>query len=387
MIVLTRIAARVYGERAATIMAWLYAASPLFFWCNLRVLTESTFQFLFCLSIHLLLFSLRREKPLAAPAFIFVSGLTALTRPEGFILLPVVAYILTQQLIHNRTTRVTALSFAGLISWFLCLAWSFAISSSDSYSGIFVDNLSEFKWGHALHRLISYIEVYPYVMFYPFFVYGVFNIGGESSLQTDAWKYALLYFHAGFAIMLFLHPAWSTRFLLIPVSLLLVEASAGLSRSRLAVKTILIAACFIFSIVSIYFQKGMFADFKTSALAMKKDSGEHRVISDEQAKTEYYLGKPVLPYNSNVDLQAGDLLVLHSFNTDLSREREVLDARYAYRALLSTQTSIIPLLANTAVAESEYSNSPVVLLQRFHEQRFQSVVLIIDHRKPDPLKR
>jgi hypothetical protein len=386
MLVLSRIAARVYGQRSATVMAWLYTASPLFFWCNIRVLTESTFQLLFCFSALLFLLSLNNDRPHVPAAFIFVSGLSALTRPEGFILLPAVAYVLYQQVIQKPRNRRMVLSVAALFSWFLCLVWSFLISSSDSYSNIFVTNMSEFQWGHAFHRLTSYIEVYPYILFYPFFVYALFNIVTHERRPFGfaAWKYLLLYVHVAFAVLLFFHPAWTTRFLLIPVSLLLVEASAGLVNSRVAVKTALVACCFSFAFLAIYLQKGMFADFKTSAIAIKKISGEHRVISDEQAKTDYYLGKPVISYESNLELQTGDLLILHSYNTDLNREKEFLDGRYVYQALVSTETSILPLLANSALGEIQYSNSPVALLQRFHQQRFQSVVLKIDRPKSSP---
>ena len=90
MLVLTLLAGRLYGAGSARMMAWAYASSPLFLWCNLRVLTESTFQLFFCLSIYLLLIALRQRQQWAAPAFYFVSGLAALTRPEGFVLLPLV---------------------------------------------------------------------------------------------------------------------------------------------------------------------------------------------------------------------------------------------------------------------------------------------------------
>jgi hypothetical protein len=68
----------------------------------------------------------------------------------------------------------------------------------------------------------------------------------------------------------------------------------------------------------------------------------------------------------------------------LDREKQILDSRYVYEPLLSTETSIVPLLANSALAEIQFSNSPVALLQRFHRQRFQSVVLKIGHPKRNP---
>lgn len=373
MIALTRLTEKLYGSRAGIAMGWIYAVSPLFWWCNLRVLTESTFQFFFCLSIYFLVLYSHEYKRFAAPAFILTSGLSALTRPEGFVLLPFVFYVLFREFFYRKTVVFVA---AALIPWIVCLYWSFAVSSSDSYSDIFVFNITEFQYGHAFGRLFSYIEAYPYIAFYPLFAFALIHLARRE--RTRIWGLLLLYIHAVFLVMLFFHPAWSTRFLLIPLSLLLVEAAAGLSRRRWPLKAIVIGSCFVFSLLSIYLQKGMFSDFKRSAIAVKGSYANNRVISDEQAKTEYYLEKAIVPYEPNVELRKGDVLLLHSYNTDLSKAKELLDARYYYRPLLSTETSIIPLLGSSALGEMDYTNSPIVLLQRFHRQRFQSVVVMID---------
>jgi hypothetical protein len=216
-------------------------------------------------------------------------------------------------------------------------------------------------------------------MFYPLLAFALFHLVRRKS--AGDWRIILLYVHVVFAIILFFHPAWSTRFLLIPISLMLMEASAALARMRRSVKAFSIAACFLFALMSVYLQKETFSDFKRSALAVKNSYPDHRVISDEQTKTEYYLEKRIVPYEMDLELQNGDVLILHSHNTDLNAQKELLDARYFYRPLLSTHASIVPLLANTALAKTELTNSTNAVLQRFLKQEFQSVVVIIDRRK------
>jgi hypothetical protein len=382
MVVLKKIAGRLFGSQTATLAAWIYVVSPLIFWVNLRVLTESTFQFLFCMSIYALIIYLQEEKQTAAMGFLAFSGLAALTRPEGFILIPVVAYILFR-CIRQSQISIPVVA-ASTIPWALFIVWSFLLPSSDSYSEITKESFLKFDWNHAILRMISYLDVYPYILVYPVFAFALFH--WFRTPFDRVWKGALIYVHVSFFLILLIHPSWSTRFLLIPATLLLLDAAGGLAITRRPVQITVLAGCFCLAVIAMDLQKEMFADFKHSAIAVKGKYENRRVFSDEQAKTSYYLGKPVRVYRRQ-QLRAGDLLVLHSYNTELNAEKKFLDENYRYRAVYSTHAEIVPVLANAALADIAITNSPVAFIQRFQKQRFQSVVLIIEDFNAKPQRR
>ena len=370
MIALSRIANLLYGRREAEMVCWLYIVSPLFYWGNLKVLTESTFQLFCCWSVYFLLVSFKEEKPSAAANFVLMSGLSYLTRPEGILFLLPAAIV-----IFRFRTGLKLMYLGSLVPWILGFLWSFAVHSSDSYTGIIWSDLPKFRWDLSILRLVSYAEVYPYLFFYPLFILALLNIFRMP--VNSLWRNILICVHCMFAGILFIHSAWTTRFLFIPISLLMVEASAGITQVKRWLRWLTVSGCLAFSLAGVFLQREMFSDFKHAALAVNGKFLERRVVSDEIAKTEYYLGRPVVVFKET-DLRAGDILILHSYNTDLQREREFLDQNHRYTPLFSVESSTVPLLGNTALANLESTNSPLALLQRFQRQRFQSVVVRID---------
>ena len=360
------------SARASVIAMWLYIVAPLFYWANLRVLSESTFQFFFIWSIYQLL-CYADSKRFSAPAFIFISGLAYLTRPEAIVLLPLVLYVLARS-----RGRLLLANIAALLPWAIGFFWTFGISSSDRYTDIVVTSLPAFDWNAALTRLVAYVEIYPYIAFYPFFALALINLFRIPA--RPIWRWILIYVHVSFAVILFMHPAWTTRLLLIPLSFLLIEVAAGLLPFRRNFQIALLASCVLFSMAALFLQRNQFSDFKNSALAVKDRISQERVVSDELAKTEFYLRRPIVVYQHKT-LLPGDILILHSYNSDLEKEKEFLDRHFYYTPLYEAHSEVVPLLANTALAETAYTNSPVALLQRFQVQRFQSVVIRIDQKR------
>jgi hypothetical protein len=214
--------------------------------------------------------------------------------------------------------------------------------------------------------------------FYPVFVFALIHFFRDAEDKT--WKGLLLYVHVLFALILFVHPAWTPRLLWVPLSLLLVEASSGIARIGKFPRAVVLASCLIFALVAISMERKTFGDFKETALAVKGSFPSGRVVSDEQAKTEFYLGRGITVYERD-NLRPEDILILHSYNTDLAEEKIFLDQTYVYRPLFSAESSLVPLLAGTALADIDHTNSPLALIQRFQVQKFQSVVLRIERKR------
>ena len=167
-----------------------------------------------------------------------------------------------------------------------------------------------------------------------------------------AWRRLLIYIHISYGAILILNSAWSTRFLIIPISLLIVEAAAQLALLRKRIAAVILIGSFAFSLTAIFLQKDMFRDFKTTALSVKRNFPDARVFSDEQVKTSYYLGKDVGGYDRSRQLQAGDLLILHSFYSDLASEKRFLDSNYRYEVIQLIECRIIPVLGDTLGARA-----------------------------------
>jgi len=381
MIMIGELSRELYGQRPSKYACWLYIVSPLIYQLNLRVLTESLFQFLMLASAWMLLRFFKNNDDRSGSLFIFVSGLAMLTRPEAILYAPLVLAILVFS-IKNRRNYVA--SFTSLIPWTVYLAWNIVNSGSESYNRIFVANLAEFHPDKALERLISYVDLYPYVAFYPIFFMALVHIIQN---RNAIWKRLVLYIHISYAAILFLHPAWSTRFLLIPLSFFIVETSAHLPAFRRLTAFLVLSTAFVFSVSAIFLQRHMFEDFKIvgstvgihfPASNSQSTNASGRVYSDEQVKTSYYARQPVKGYDHNTKLNPGDLLIVHSFYTDLSAEKRYLNAHYRYHVLQLAEYSIVPVLGDTLGARYDLTNSPVLSTRRFEKQRFQSVLVKID---------
>jgi len=196
------------------------------------------------------------------------------------------------------------------------------------------------------------------------------------------WLLLVVYVHLAFLTVLSAHWAWTTRFLALPMSLLLVEAAAGieqlenrapkwLSKGWTAVS---ILGSIAFALVTLHFQKETFSDFKQTGEYIRSNFSDARIFSNDPFKESYYTRGNVKRYVPDHAYQQDDIIVLHSFYShDLDQQLKSLWKRYRIEVLFRAESTVVPLIANTIITEG--SNSAWVVSQRFYAQKFTGIVL------------
>ncbi|HJZ12914.1 MAG TPA: hypothetical protein VJ521_12225, partial [Acidobacteriota bacterium] len=312
--------------------------------------------------------------------FLFFSGLAVLTRPEGLAFAPLVLFALYRSLRTNF--RTAALIVAACIPWILFVFWSM-IDSDDNYRDVMLQNLMTLRAEDLLTRVVAYLDVYPYISFYPVFALSIYGLLSKYSKSHGRWLTVLVYLHVCWFVTLTIHASWSTRFLLLPSSMLLLPAAAGFEnlgipqRASKVLFILLIVLLSAFSGIAFQLQRKTFADFKQVAECAATQSPKERILSDENIKTEYYLRRSVEVYTRAEPLTAGDILILHSFNTDLSQEMQYLQEKYEVEFLCMNESEVVPILANGVLEKNELTNSHMAVQARFNRQRFRSIALEI----------
>ena len=57
---------------------------------------------------------------------------------------------------------------------------------------------------------LTYIEIYPYLIFYPLFILFVYNQFWEVTAKRRVWLLLVVYVHLAFLAVLSVHWAWTT---------------------------------------------------------------------------------------------------------------------------------------------------------------------------------
>jgi hypothetical protein len=381
---------RLYGSAAGWIACLLFTVSAQVLFFTSRVLSETLFL---CVCLPALLYfirSLEEDKARNLAWLMIFSGLAALIRPEALIFLPLILVALLSH-IHRKLWKNLVPVVPALIFWFLYFLWSRYFSNL-GYQSEIAFSLKTGTTAKFLSYLFAYIDVYPYSAFYPVFLLAFLGIFG-SSPQPRSWVLLLLYIHVAIFLVITIHQAWSTRFLLLPVILILITA-AGMLRElgrKMPIRrwiTLLICttlSSLAFGAWALHAQKQTYSDIKDSAVFLHELKTDHSIYSDETIKITYYLGRDVNTYRSNAEYRKGDIITLHSFHTPLLHELHNLSQRYQLQYLFTSESHIRPVLANTLL-ERQQTNLPVALLERFRLQNFYSVVVevIAEHSAPRP---
>jgi 4-amino-4-deoxy-L-arabinose transferase-like glycosyltransferase len=376
------IARKVYGNDAAKFTAMLFIVFPLGVWVQTRVLTESLFLFASTATIYSFLKSWNNENRFDFLTLMTFSALCALTRPEGtlFGILVVIAGI---RLFRQRRFSDLLYSIPGLAFWLVFISWIVEHSKRTvTYGTVAADSITTFSSERSLSYLASYLGVYPYIFGYVAFGLGFLNLISPRKRNRN-WTAIILAVNAVWLLMLSVHWAWSTRFLLLPATLLLVESGEKIAEIRNNLRpayfriltTVTFTSLIALASVSLYWQRDLFADCKEAALFIRSKRTNQRVFSDESIKTGYYLNAPVLNYSRTASYQPGDIITLHSFHTDLRSEMVELSRLHKLAFVYIAKAYTIPILANLPLERFSDTSSPLVLTERFRKQEFQSVVI------------
>jgi hypothetical protein len=382
--ILWSITNRLYGKRSALFSCCLFFVSPQLLWIQTRVLTESLFVLVALAALFYFVRLWKENHPWDFCLLLFFSGLSLLTRPEGLVFLPLILLSLMRIIWHGRSKQIL-FSLPSLVPWILFAIWFQMRSSGANYQSELLFSLQTLSLGKCLLYIVSYLEVYPYILTYPIFLLFLFHAGKKSETRNGIWLFTLIYIHIVWFGILALHWAWTPRFLIFPSVLLLAEAAAKLSKLEkrlrrnvwMALFISVLAFSLLFAASVLYLQRGTYADVKDSALFVRNKRTNQRIFSDEYFKVSYYLGTPVIFYSRSATFQPGDIVILHSFHTPLRNEVIELSRRYKLSFVYSTSSTTMPLLANGLVAKSADNNLPLILQQRFTVQKFDSIVLQI----------
>lgn len=376
---------RIWGRKIGVYILLLYSCSAIIMRWSLHVMTEAPFMLLFLLSTWCLLeFITDMNKSYLRMATLF-AALGAITRPEGIIMLPVLFALYAWQF-HKRGWREFASTIWIGISWALLPLWHILVVGNFLYGNELKGGASDLTLYKLLTYFFSYLDIAPYTVGYPLFVLAI--IGIIHAIDNKKISHVLLfcYFILGWISVLPVHAAWSTRFLYPLVPLFLVFAAGGLAfieskfNPQWAKKTVMVCMVYsvIFSGAVLVFQRDSYGDIKRSALYLKNNLQQEVVYSDELTKTIFWSNKKVKKYGPNRNnIKAGEYVVLHSFLTDLQKELSYISQNHQSRIVYSTESLIIPLLADDIVPplQSAVTNRPAIQLYRFTPQKFKSVIV------------
>ncbi len=362
-----------FGEVTARYTSLLYIFSPLIFRFNLKVLTDSLFLFLFLSSTYFFFLALERKNIFSCFWFSFLSGLSTLTRYEGFVFLPFLIYLFLKKNIKKSPL------FLGIIGWLPLILWIYyrGFGHISQYGERLVGmNIREFLlWGESLTISFAYVLTYPVFLFS---LYTMFHLSHEEKKKEFTFLTLILFFFWLPPHILF--HSFQLRYFLPLIPFFLILASEGLRKVKFS--RIWISICLLFSItftsLSLIFQKDTFGDVKRSAEWVRKNVRKEWVYSDEYWKTRFWSKKRIRKWEGREKKE--DVLVLHSGYSNITEDMRYISRNYNYRLLYSTHSRILPLLPDI-LYPPQISNSPYWIILKYTFQDFHSSVIKIEGKK------
>lgn len=384
---LYRLCLEVYGRRAALLASILFTVSAQILFLTTRVLSEPLFL-VFSLATVLQANRLFSNSDMdSLPWLILFSGLATLTRPEGLAFAPLWILGLFRA-VYLRRSKPVLWSIAPALLWLLAL-WMI-YSGGSGYGNEMQRSLHSLSPTRFLMYSLTYIEIYPYLIFYPLFILFIYNQFRELTVKRRVLLLLVVYVHFAFLAVISVHWAWSTRLLALPMSLLLVEAAAGIERLENSAPkwlsngwtVVSILGSIVFALVTLHFQKETFSDFKQTGEYIRSNFSDARIFSNDPFKESYYTRGNVNRYVPDHAYQQDDIIVLHSFYShDLDQQLKSLEKRYQIEVLFRAESTVVPLIANTIITEA--SNTAWIASQRFYAQKFSGIVLRVKRKVKD----
>jgi hypothetical protein len=379
------LACRLDGERIGYYAVVLYSCSALIMRWSLHVMNDATFTLFFLLSLWCtseFLADTKKKDLIFATIF---SALSALTRPEGMIMVPILTLLYLWQL-YQKGGREFMTTIWSALTWGLLPLWNILFVGRFLYGEQLLQESGTFSWYKFFTFLTGYLDIFPYILGYPLFAFALIGIYSLVKKETIWYVVLSAYLIFGWIVVLSLLTGWNPRYFfpLLPVVLIFTASGVetmevkynSLTRTK-AMITLCVLYSVIFSGAVLYFQQDSFGDVKRNALFLKNNVSQKKVYSDEPWKTGFWYGKDVLLYSRNA-VTKGDYLALHSLYTDLRKEWIYLSEKFKPRILYRTQSRIIPILSDDVVSSrfgDHLTNSPSNWAMRFTPQTFESVII------------
>ena len=374
--------------------------SPLLWEWSLRVMPDTLFLMAFWWCLERLVTVYIDKNPAAWWQACFLGAAAALTRPEGFLLLPwllVSGVSLSPDAVWKRLVGL-AFVWAGPIyfisSKFLTLLYAYqeGMGLTDGMEKV------HFPFVNFIDHLYAYLSQ-PLYVFTPlvfwFAVLGLAKMVRQGGGEGEAFRKILVQVYILIFLSRLIPASYQDRHMLIFLPLLVLAAGYQLESFfgslkqhqgtirlvlwRNGLLTLCMAWMALFSSAVLISENDSFGDIKRSSEFLKTLPGDAVIYSDELPKTDYWSGRKVtlMPYlNQNTQFvpKPGDYVVLHSFY--IPRINEVdhhLTEAHDAKLLNEDMSMVVPLLTDV-MEDPNLQNRTVSTAFRFKPQFFRSRV-------------
>lgn len=312
------------------------AANPIFYLYGVQAMTETTFLFLAALTFLCFLRFLSSGRDFDLFWLIFVAGLSAATRAEGFVFLPPVIWCVWRFIRREKQLLGLLLASAGFASWSLVFFWYLLIVRQTGYFGEYFSHLAHPEWWNVLKHLVAY----PLAVGANSYGFGLAFVwkgrrewrrnAGSSGAESFFWLH-YLFIASWLGLAAHWYFDWRLTLILslwisLPAALGMQAWRNGSDRARrltqAAVALMLLGGVLVGQLL-IDRMKDLGGDIRQAVAVAARQAPTLTVLADELAMTSYHLGRPVRPYDPATKLSRA-LVILSSRQSDLAAEQERL---------------------------------------------------------------
>jgi hypothetical protein len=358
-------------------------------------MTDTLFLMAFWWSLERLTYASAQKDPKAWIQASLWGGAAALTRPEGFLLLPWILFWGERLSGSGRwTRRITVLLIWVAPAFFLAAKFPTLLLAYREGLGL-AEGASEVQ--HPFSNFLEHAFVYftqPIFVFTPFLflisLAGLRRMLRREDEEGDAFRGVLIPLYLLLLLSRLLPTTYQDRHLLPFLPLFVVGAGFEVEsffRERLkkwgdlrvlltknALLCLVLILQVLFSFSALLDQRDSFGDIRRSAEFLKTLPPGAAVYSDEIPKTQYWSGREIQPITYPFEPSPGVYVVLHSFYTNrLLFVSGHLRDKYGAEILYENHSQVMPLLTDV-MEDLSLQNRPRATSHRFEWQYFRSVV-------------
>ncbi len=403
LIPLWKLARRWVPSEMAGIICLMALFSPLLWEWSLQVMPDTLFLAAFWWCLERLVTVYVEKKPTAWWQACLAGAVAAVTRPEGFILLP---WLLVSGVSLNREgvwkkLGGLALLWAGPLYFISQKLMTLLYAYQEGMGFTQGAGRIRFPFVNFIDHFYTYLSQ-PLYVFTPlvfwFAVLGLAKMARRSGPEGEAFRKILLQVYVIVFISRLIPATYQDRHMMPFLPFLLLAAGYQLESFfesleqhqgtvrlmfwKNGVLTLCLAWLALFSSAALISENDSFGDIKRSSEFLKTLPPDARIYSDEVPKTQYWSGRKVelMPYlyeNTQFNPKPGDIVVLHSFYVPRLSfvDRHLIDVHDA-KVLHEEMSMVVPLLTDL-MEDPELQNRTMATAFRFKPQFFRSRVYLI----------
>lgn len=313
------------------------AANPIFYLYGAQAMTETTFLFLAASTFLCFLRFLSSGHDFDLFWLIFVAGLSAATRAEGFVFFPPVIWCVWRFVRRENRSLGLWLASAGFASWSLVFFWYLSIVRRTGYFGEYFSHLAHPEWWNVLKHLAAY----PLAVTANLYVFGLAFVrkgrrewrhnAGSSGAESFFWLH-YLFIASWLGLAAHWYFDWRLTLILslwisLPAALGMQVWRNGSDRARRLTQgaiALMLLGGVLGGQLLIAQVKELGDDIRRAAAVAARQAPTLTVLADELAMTSYHLGRQVRPYDQATILPKA-LVILSSRQSDLAVEQKRLE--------------------------------------------------------------